>query len=100
MIRVHIAASTPVSRAGFEAVLRAQADFEVVAQEAGAGVVIADVLPNDAMHYAPAAIVLLTDDPAPAWAAELLRGSLPAVLPPHATPPPIVARVLSGASGL
>jgi DNA-binding NarL/FixJ family response regulator len=100
MIRVHIAASTPVARAGLEAVLRAQADFEVVAQEGGADVVIADLLPNDSVQYAPAAIVLLTDDPAPAWSAELLRGGIRAVLPHHATPSQIVAAVFAAAAGL
>src|SRR5258708_33549223 len=91
MIRVHIAASTPVARAGLEAVLRAQAEFEVVTQDAGADVVIADVLPNDAVQYAPAAIVLLADDSAPAWSAELLRGGVRAVLAHGATPGPLRA---------
>jgi DNA-binding NarL/FixJ family response regulator len=100
MIRVHIAASTPVARAGLEAVLRAQAEFEVVAPEAGADVVIADVLPNDAVHYAPAAIVLLTDDSAAAWSTELLRGGVRAVLPNDATPSQIVAAVFAAAAGL
>jgi DNA-binding NarL/FixJ family response regulator len=101
MIRVHIAASTPVARAGLAAVLRAQADFEVVAQEAGADVVIADLLPNDAVQYAPAAIVLLADDPSPAWSAELLRGGgVRAVLPHDATPAQIIAAVFAAAAGL
>src|SRR5258708_11754138 len=100
MIRVHIAASTPVARAGLEAVLRAQAEFEVVTQDAGADVVIADVLPNDAVQYAPAAIVLLADDSAPAWSAELLRGGVRAVLPHDATAAQIVAAVFAGAAGL
>lgn len=100
MIRVHIAASTPVARAGLEAVLRAQADFEVVAQEAAAEVVIADVLPNGATEENPAAMVLLADDPPHAWTAALLRGGVRAVLPQDASPAQIIAAVYAAAAGL
>ena len=100
MIRVHIAASTPVARAGLEAVLRAQADFEVAAEEAGADVVITDALPSDAAQYAPAAMVLLSDDPAPAWSEVLLRGGVRAVLPHDASPAQIIAAVFAAAAGL
>jgi len=100
MIRVHIAASTPVARAGLEAVLRAQPDFEIAAEETGADVVIADALPGEAAQYAPAATVLLSDDPAPAWSGELLRGGVRAVLPHDATAAQIVAAVFAAAAGL
>ena len=100
MIRVHIAASTPVARAGLEAVLRAQADFEVVAQEAAAEVVIVDVPPNGTAEESPAAIVLLADDPSHAWTTELLRSGVRAVLPHDSTPAQIVAAVYAAAAGL
>lgn len=100
MIRVHITASTPVARAGLEAVLRAQSDFELVAQDASAEVVIADVMPNGPLEESPAAIVLLADDPPHAWTAALLRGGVRAVLPQYATPAQIVAAVFAAAAGL
>lgn len=100
MIRVYISASTPVARAGLEAVLRAQADFEVVAQEAAAEVVISDSLPNGSNEESPAAIVLLADDPPHAWTAELLRGGIRAVLPHDAGTAQIVAAVYAAAAGL
>src|SRR5438128_2366212 len=100
MIRIYIAASTPVARAGLEAVLRAQTDFEVVTQEAAADVVIADALPNGSAEESPAAIVLLADDPSHAWTAELLRGGVRAVLPHEATAAQIVAAVYAAAAGL
>jgi len=96
MIRVHIAASTPVARAGLESVLRVQPDFEVVPREASADVVIADTLESESQG----AMVLLSDDPPKAWTAELLRGGIRAVLPNDATPAQIIAAVYAAAAGL
>ena len=100
MIRVHIAASTPIGRAGLEAVLRTHADFEIVPGEAAADVVVADTLRNGGHDESAAAVVLLADDPPPAWAAELLRGGVRAVLPHDASPAQIVAAIYAAAAGL
>lgn len=100
MIRVHIAASTPLGRAGLEAVLRTHVDFEIVPEEAAADVVVADTLRNGAHEESTAAVVLLADDPPPAWAAELLRGGVRAVLPHDASPAQIVAAIYAAAAGL
>ena len=100
MIRVHITASTPVARAGLEAVLRAPPDFDVVPRESAADVVIADALPNGSGEESAAAIVLLADDPPQTWTADLLRGGVRAVLPIDATPAQIVAAVYAAAAGL
>ena len=100
MIRVHITASTPVASAGLEAVLRAQADFDVVPQETAADVIIADALPNTTGDESTAALVLLADDPPQAWTAQLVRGGVRAVLPHDATPAQIIAAVYAAAAGL
>jgi len=96
MIRIYIAASTPVARAGLDAVLRAQPDFELVSSETPADVVIADAITNGPGPPT----VLLSDDPPRAWAAELLRGEVRAVLPNDATAAQIIAAVYAAAAGL
>ena len=96
MIRVHISVSTPVARAGLDAVLRSQADFELVSGEAAADVMITDALVNGGEESGPP-IVYLSED-----RSELLRGGVRAVLPRDATAAQIVAAVHAagrGASG-
>lgn len=100
MIRVHITASTPLARAGLEAVLRAQPDFDIIPGEGGADVVIVDALPNGNFEESPAAVILLADDPPAAWSSSLLRGGIRAVLPHDATPAQVVAAVYAVAAGL
>jgi DNA-binding NarL/FixJ family response regulator len=100
MIRVHIAASTPIGRAGLEAVMRTHADYEIVAVESAADVVVTDTLRNGTHDESAAAVVLLVDDPPPAWAAELLRSGVRAVLPHDASAAQIVAAIYAAAAGL
>src|SRR5579885_1200453 len=98
MIRVHIAVSRPVARAGLEAMLRAQPDFEVADQERGADVVVTDTAPNGPQE-AGAPIVLLADSTL-ATTSDLLRQAVRAVLPNDASPAQIIAAVYAAAAGL
>ncbi len=94
MIRVHIAVSTPMERAGLDAVLRSHSDFELVSQEAAADVVITDTLANGGEESGPP-IVYLSED-----RSELLRGGVRVVLPRDATAAQIVAAVHAAAAGM
>ena len=99
MIRIHIAVSRPVARAGLEAMLRAQPDFEVADQERGADVVVTDTAPNGPQE-AGAPIVLLADSTLATTTSDLLRQAVRAVLPNDASPSQIIAAVYAAAAGL
>jgi DNA-binding NarL/FixJ family response regulator len=118
--RVLIIASSPVVRAGLEALLGKSASVVVVgtvAQSAALGaeidasepdVVLIELEPHaelppflpalDAAH-APA-IVVLAEDPEPEWAAGALRAGARAILPHEATADEILAAVDAAAAGL
>lgn len=122
MIRVLVAARSPVVRAGLESVLAGAGGYEVarsgvlpsaLADQAAA--FAADVLvlelgadddlpvplggDAEAALRAPA-VVLLADRPGAAWVAEALRAGALAVLPRDARPEEITAAVDAAAAGL
>jgi DNA-binding NarL/FixJ family response regulator len=107
MIRVGIAASSAIVRAGLAALLRASPGIEVLAETAEGPP--PDVLityldtheeepPAAATH--PPAVILLADDPQPAWTAEALRAGARGVLPRELAAAEIAAAVEAAAAGL
>lgn len=123
MTRVFIAAASPIVRAGLEAVLRANPSLTVVAsaalgatlaqqvEEAQPDVILLKLewdedegLPPPVLALGAGAdggaVVVLTDQVNPAWAAEALRSGVRAVLPREATAGEIVAAVEAAATGL
>ena len=125
MIRALIAAASPVTRAGLEAVLARSTAVTVVgasstdtladdiethepqvvlvaidARDGPSGTVVSRVsLSPDAIARAPA-FVLLIDDPSASAAADALRGGARSVLPSDATPDEITAAIEAAAAGL
>ncbi len=99
MIRVHVVASTPVARAGLEAVIRTQRDFDLAAGEDAADVVIKDIESRNTAEPISEPIVLLAGAASGSIAA-LLRNGVRAVLPQDATPAQIIAAIYAVAAGL
>ena len=125
MIRALIAATSPVVRAGLEALLTRSASLAIVATTSGDAladdiethepqVVLLAVEPTndvplaiasrvalspDAVSRTPA-FVLLADAPTTAWTAEALRGGARSVLPRDAAPDEIIAALEAAAVGL
>lgn len=111
MIRLLIAAPSPVVRAGLEALAASNPELLVVgsvadlsgAEDMNPDVVLA-ALPPDAipppLHGRPVPLVLLTSGAPPAWTQEALRLGVRALLPPDAPPAAILAAVEAAAGGL
>lgn len=122
MTRVLLAATSPVVRAGLEALLASSPAVQVVGASAGMAALardIASLQPDVALleleryddDLAPTlrligteprstAVVVLAEDPPAAWAAEALRSGVRAVLPREASAEEIVAAVEAAAAGL
>ncbi|MGI8746016.1 MAG: response regulator transcription factor [Bryobacteraceae bacterium] len=115
MIRVQVAATSAVVRAGFEALLRTAPNLEITGSasdwtQLAAGdpdVVLVDWdgsgedLPAELLELAPAsAVVLLADDPQRSWTNEALRAGVRGVLPREAGANQIIAAVEAAAAGL
>lgn len=123
MIRVLVAASSPVVRAGLEAVVAGASGYETVragdvlpreladaAASTGADVLLVELAPGDELPLplggegevalGGPAVVLLAERPGAAWAAEVLRAGASAVLPRDARPEEITAAVDAAAAGL
>jgi DNA-binding NarL/FixJ family response regulator len=93
VIRVWVDASTPVLRAGLEALVRASPGFELVSEEDHAEVVLSDAY--DPETYSQQTVVALTANPVLA-----LRSGARAALPPGAQPEQIAAALHAVAAGL
>ena len=111
MIRVGISASSAIVRAGLAALLRAGPSLEVatdVSDDAPPDVLVVYLENHDEELPAalqtpagrPPAVVLLADDPQPAWTSEALRAGARAVLPRELSAPEMVAAVEAVAAGL
>jgi DNA-binding NarL/FixJ family response regulator len=111
MIRLLIAASSAVVRAGLETLAASAASVEVVgsfADLSAAEVLRPDVvlaaLPFEELALPEIgggpAIVLLTAESQPSWSQDLLRLGVRAVLPHHASPGEIVAAIEAAGAGL
>lgn len=121
MIRLLVAASSAIARAGLQSVAAAGSDVEVVGAAGLADlnaaldrwqpdVVLAaldghqDEPPEELMSLAARdgapAIVVLAADLQPAWAADALRSGIRAVLPGDVGPREILAAVAAAAAGL
>jgi len=122
MIRVLVAATTAVMRAGLEAVIAANPDCVVVRPtirsaalpqaiaETSPDVVLLELdwrdsepapsLPSTGNHADAPALVVLCDTPQGLWLADALRAGTKAVLPRDATAGEITAAVVSAATGL
>ena len=106
-----IVAASAVVRAGLEALVASSPDIDLAGSFPDLGsvedlqpdVVLAaaalDELSPPANGYNPA-MVLLSDDPQPAWSAEAVRLGVRALLPPDASAVQIVAAVSAAANGL
>lgn len=106
MIRIAIAASSAVVRAGLEALLSATPGWEVAGSFADASHldslrpdVLVAALPVGELPALPA-IVLLTSEGQPEWTADALRSGVRALLPRDAPAAAIVAAVEAAANGL
>lgn len=101
VIRVLIAASSAIARAGLESLLKPAESIELVTTE-DADVIVADEeIPDDLVELGPkAAIVLLVADPQPATTIEALRSGVRAVLSRDASPNRIIAAIEAVAAGL
>ncbi len=93
MIRVQIAASSAVARAGLESLVASSPDLTVT--DSYPDVVLAAV-PLD--EVTPAAAIVLVGDAA--WSAEALRLGVRAVLPPDASAAEILAAIQIAAAGM
>lgn len=123
MIRVLVAAASPVVRAGLEAVIAGAGGYDLVraggvhpreladaAASSGADVVVVELGAGDDLPFPLAedgegempvpAVVLLVERPGAAWVAEVLRAGALAVLPRDARPEEITAAVEGAAAGL
>jgi DNA-binding NarL/FixJ family response regulator len=115
MIRVVVAARRTLTRAGLESLVRSQANFTLtgsvpdlgmlstILDERGADVALAawedGSLPEEpGFHGTP--IVLLADNPEPAWIADALRSGIRAALPSQSPPAQIAAALEAAAAGL
>lgn len=115
MIRVQVAAGSPVVRAGLEALLGAAPNLEITGStsdwtQLSAGdpdVVLldwdggGDEMPPELLELATASVVvLLADDPQRSWINESLRAGVRGLLPREASPSQIIAAVEAAAAGL
>jgi two-component system, NarL family, response regulator YdfI len=107
VIRVGIAASSAIVRAGLAALLRAGPDIEIVPDTAEGpppDVLVTYLEGPEEEVPAPAnpstALIVLADDPQPPWTAEALRAGVRAILPRELTANEIVAAVGAAAAGL
>ena len=111
MIRLLIAAPSPVVRAGLEALAAAVPGVEVVGsfsdlsavEDLRPDVVLAAVSPDDIAPPAdgsPPAYVLFGEGSRPGWTHDALRLGVRAILPPDASPGGIVAAIEAAANGL
>jgi DNA-binding NarL/FixJ family response regulator len=111
MIRLLIAAPSPVVRAGLEALAVSVPGVELAGSFADLSavedlrpdVVLADVSQGDISppgDGSPPAYVLLGSGSRPGWTHDALRLGVRAVLPPDASPAGIVAAIEAAASGL
>jgi two-component system, NarL family, response regulator YdfI len=124
VIRVLVAAASPVIRAGLEALLTKSASVSVVGitsgdslgddieahepqvvlfavdvRDAQSGSSSRIALSPDAVSRTPA-FVLLVDEPSAPWAADAVRNGARGVLPSDATPDEITAAIEAAAAGL
>jgi DNA-binding NarL/FixJ family response regulator len=111
MIRLLIAAPSPVVRAGLEALAVAVPGVELAGsfsdlsavEDLRPDVVLADISQGDIMPPAdgsPPAYVLLGGGSRPGWTHDALRLGVRAVLPPDSSPAGILAAIEAAASGL
>ncbi len=100
MIRVFIAAVSPIAKAGLEAMLRSRTEVAVVAGAADADVVLTETPPADEEPWGDAAVVVLTDEARPDWIREALRSGVRAVLARQAGEAEILAAIAAAAAGL
>ena len=116
MIRVLVAASSSVTRAGLESLVRAAPSLEWVGSEADLSTLAAavdrehpDVVlaetefqPEESLPeiLAPAAVVLLVSAPVGPWLAEALRAGIRSALPRDAPVAEIVAAIEAAGAGL
>jgi len=101
VIRVFIAATSPIAKAGLEAILGSQPEMAVVASPADADVVLTETAPGDEESaWGGAAVVVLTEDARPEWIREALRSGVRAVLARQAGEAEILAAIAAAAAGL
>lgn len=93
MTKVHIEVGSAITQAGLEALLRDQAEIEVVSCDADADVSVRDSAPSGPSIP----FVLVTDEVS---ARDALRAGARAALPSAATPAQIVAAIHAAAAGL
>ena len=92
MIKVHISVAPAIAKAGLEALLREQAEIEVVGSEAEADVTVREEAGDSASP-----LVLISDEISPR---DALRAGARAALASGATPAQIVAAIYAAAAGL
>jgi two-component system nitrate/nitrite response regulator NarL len=97
LIRVHIESASAVTRAGLEAIVRANSGLEVVDSASEADVLVREEAPElrDGAPQLPV-VVLAGETPS----ADLLRSGARAVLPEDAPPQQIIAAIYAAAAGL
>jgi two-component system, NarL family, response regulator YdfI len=120
MMRVLIKASSPITQAGLESVIRAHSAVHVMRDSVGVGragedaeefhpeVVLAEIdSPEDEgarelLDWAAegVAVILLVEDPTTAWIADALRAGVKAILPRRLLGPELVAAVDAVGAGL
>jgi len=101
VIRVLIAASSAIARAGLESVLKGSDSLEIVSSEEADVIVADEEIPEELVELRPKpAVVLLVADPQPATMLDALRSGARAVLWRDSTPNQIVAAVEAVAAGL
>ena len=107
MIRVLIKASSAVTQAGLEALLRVYPSIHVESEDP-ADVVLAEIeSPDDELERELLAqvsmgssVILLAHQTTPEWIGEMLRAGIRAVLPANATGPEIIASIEASFAGL
>jgi DNA-binding NarL/FixJ family response regulator len=106
LIRLLIAAPSPVVRAGLESLAAADPQFQIVGvQPDVSGVdelrpdVVLAAMSLEELSPAPA-IVLVSDDPEAAWTSEALRMGVRAVLPANASASEILGALAAASAGL
>ena len=97
MIRVHIDAESAVTRAGLEAILRADSGVEVVDSPSDADVLLREDVPEPVDGAPPIPVVVLAEETP---SLEALRSGVRAVLPDDAPPRQIIAAIYAAAAGL
>jgi DNA-binding NarL/FixJ family response regulator len=97
LIRVHIDAASAVTRAGLEAIVRADSGLEVVDSPSEAEVLLREEVPEPVDGAPPIPVVVLAEE---APSLEVLRLGVRAVLPEDAPPRQIIAAIYAAAAGL